>query len=147
MGAAARIRVSRDFPEQAMIDAYEADKAVYEVVYEARNRPGWVERVLPLPIGPVFWNSPRWVDEGYATLVEGALTGSGRPSSTYRAMVSWWLVRSGSALMPGPSSATSIACVAESTAAEPTARSRRFSVASDAPRSPRYATAGRSGVW
>ncbi|MDQ6893578.1 MAG: hypothetical protein M3167_12965 [Acidobacteriota bacterium] len=52
-----------------------------------RNRPGWLERILPLPIGPVFWNSPRWVAEGYATLVEGALTGSGRPSSSYRAMV------------------------------------------------------------
>jgi hypothetical protein len=52
-----------------------------------RNKPGWIERVLPLPIGPVFWNSPRWVAEGYATLVEGALTGSGRPSSTWRAMV------------------------------------------------------------
>ncbi|HEY6148291.1 MAG TPA: hypothetical protein VIZ69_11355, partial [Thermoanaerobaculia bacterium] len=52
-----------------------------------RNRPGWLERALPLPVGPVFWNSPRWVAEGYATLVEGALTGSGRPSSTYRAMV------------------------------------------------------------
>ena len=30
---------------------------------------------------------PRWVTEGYATLVEGALTGSGRPSSSFRAMV------------------------------------------------------------
>ena len=52
-----------------------------------KNRAGWLERMLPLPIGPVFLNSPRWLAEGYATLVEGALTGSGRPSSTYRAMV------------------------------------------------------------
>jgi hypothetical protein len=52
-----------------------------------RNRPGVLERLVPLPIGPVLLNSPRWLAEGYATLVEGALTGSGRPSSAYRAMV------------------------------------------------------------
>lgn len=52
-----------------------------------RNRPGWLLRMLPLPIGPVFYKAPRWLAEGYATLVEGALTGSGRPGSSYRAMV------------------------------------------------------------
>jgi hypothetical protein len=52
-----------------------------------RNRPGFLERVAPLPLGPVLLLSPRWVAEGYATVVEGALTGSGRPSSSYRAMI------------------------------------------------------------
>ncbi|MEO8430439.1 MAG: hypothetical protein ABI592_02940 [Acidobacteriota bacterium] len=52
-----------------------------------RNRPGWLARLVPLPVGPVFLNSPRWLAEGYATLVEGALTGSGRPASSYRASV------------------------------------------------------------
>jgi hypothetical protein len=53
-----------------------------------RNRSrGIVARLSPLPLGPVALNSPRWVAEGYATLIEGALTGSGRPASSYRAMV------------------------------------------------------------
>jgi Tol biopolymer transport system component len=38
-----------------------------------------------LPLGPVARRSPRWVSEGYATVVEGRLTGSGRPNGDLRA--------------------------------------------------------------
>ncbi|MEQ1568855.1 MAG: hypothetical protein ABMA64_24670, partial [Myxococcota bacterium] len=36
-------------------------------------------------LGPVTTKSPRWVIEGYATVVEGRLTGSGRPNGDARA--------------------------------------------------------------
>ena len=44
-------------------------------------------RLLPLDISPIARNSPRWVIEGYATYVEGRITGSGRPNSVARAGV------------------------------------------------------------
>ena len=37
--------------------------------------------------GPLPGKAPRWVVEGYATLIEGKLTGSGRPHSAVRAAV------------------------------------------------------------
>ena len=40
-----------------------------------------------LPAGPVAIKSPRWVTEGYATVVEGRLTASGRPNGDLRAAI------------------------------------------------------------
>jgi len=40
-----------------------------------------------LPLNPIILSAPRWVLEGYATVVEGRLTGSGRPSSSLRAAI------------------------------------------------------------
>ena len=39
---------------------------------------------LPVDIGPIAIRSPRWAIEGYATYVEGRVTGSGRPHGTWR---------------------------------------------------------------
>src|SRR5204863_262157 len=39
---------------------------------------------LPANLGPIALNAPRWVVEGYATYVEGRVTGSGRPHGAWR---------------------------------------------------------------
>ncbi|HJU66068.1 MAG TPA: hypothetical protein VJ596_10345 [Gemmatimonadaceae bacterium] len=44
-------------------------------------------RLLPAELGPVARRVPRWVIEGYATLIEGRLTASGRPHGAWRAAV------------------------------------------------------------
>jgi Tol biopolymer transport system component len=46
---------------------------------------------LPVDVGPIALRSPRWAIEGYATYVEGRVTGSGRPHGTWRpAMLRQW---------------------------------------------------------
>ena len=50
-----------------------------------KNNPGLLDKLLDLPMGPLTLKSPRWVIEGYATVIEGRVTGSGRPHSAYRA--------------------------------------------------------------
>ncbi|MEO8620572.1 MAG: hypothetical protein ABI625_05870, partial [bacterium] len=41
----------------------------------------------PVPLGPIPVSAPRWALEGYATYVEGRVTGSGRPNHAWRAAV------------------------------------------------------------
>jgi len=43
-----------------------------------------LDAALPTQIGPIGFETPRWVWEGYATYVEGALTGGGRPFGAWR---------------------------------------------------------------
>ena len=52
------------------------------------SRNTWTRRVwesMPANIGPIALRAPRWVVEGYATFIEGRVTGSGRPHSAWRA--------------------------------------------------------------
>jgi hypothetical protein len=41
-------------------------------------------RLLPVPFQPIIAKTPRWATEGYATVIEGRLTGSGRPHAVGR---------------------------------------------------------------
>lgn len=47
----------------------------------------FLTELSPVRFGPVALKSPRWVSEGYATWVEGRLTGSGRPHGAWRAAI------------------------------------------------------------
>jgi hypothetical protein len=72
--------------------------ATHELAHVAHltrpSRNGW-ERfkwsLLPASIGPIAQRAPRWVREGYATVIEGQITGSGRPNGAWRpAMLRQW---------------------------------------------------------
>lgn len=52
-----------------------------------RNPFGRLVERFALPLDPITLRAPRWVLEGYATVVEGRLTGAGRPTSTIRALI------------------------------------------------------------
>jgi len=67
--------------------------AVHEVAHvvhmlrPSRNPWGRIAENTILPLNPITLRAPRWVLEGYATVIEGRLTGAGRPSSTVRALI------------------------------------------------------------
>ncbi|MBA3670995.1 MAG: hypothetical protein H0W68_03090 [Gemmatimonadaceae bacterium] len=54
----------------------------------SRNRATrLLQSLSPVPIGPIASGAPRWVLEGYATYVEGRVTGTGRPNHAWRAAI------------------------------------------------------------
>ncbi|HEX2833038.1 MAG TPA: hypothetical protein VHW00_08485 [Thermoanaerobaculia bacterium] len=71
---------------------------VAHVVHMLRPSRNPLQRVLErtvLPLNRITLGAPRWVLEGYATVVEGRLTGAGRPSSTIRALILRQLAENG----------------------------------------------------
>jgi Tol biopolymer transport system component len=44
----------------------------------------WLWKLAPVELGPISVKAPRWVIEGYATYIEGVVTGSGRPNGVWR---------------------------------------------------------------
>ena len=62
--------------------------AVHEYAHTAHMlRPSRNALAKLLPFNPITLRAPRWVLEGYATVIEGRLTGAGRPNSTFRALL------------------------------------------------------------
>ena len=48
------------------------------------RRTQWFWHLLPAQVSPLAVFTPRWAVEGYATWIEGRLTGSGRPHGAWR---------------------------------------------------------------
>ena len=68
--------------------------AVHEFAHVAHmSRPSrnrWqrlIWKLVPVQVGPITRKAPRWLFEGYATYIEGKLTGSGRPHGAWRPAV------------------------------------------------------------
>jgi hypothetical protein len=68
--------------------------AVHEFAHAAhltrptRNpRERFLHSLIPIPVHPIMRRTPRWVTEGYATYVEGRVTGYGRPHGVWRPSV------------------------------------------------------------
>ncbi|HEX7942727.1 MAG TPA: hypothetical protein VF488_13020, partial [Gemmatimonadaceae bacterium] len=54
----------------------------------SRNRfQKLLQSLSPVPLGPIATKAPRWVMEGYATYIEGRVSGTGRPNSAWRAAI------------------------------------------------------------
>jgi Periplasmic component of the Tol biopolymer transport system len=61
---------------------------VAHLVRPSRNRwQRFFESLSPVPLGPIPTKAPRWVLEGYATYVEGRVSGSGRPNNAWRSAI------------------------------------------------------------
>ena len=61
---------------------------VAHLIRETRNpRQRFLWRISPVTVPAVLRKAPRWLFEGYATYVEGKLTGSGRPHGAARPAV------------------------------------------------------------
>lgn len=83
-------------PREEIGNFYQWDElvATHEFAHVAHlSRPsrnkwkGLLWGLSPVPLSPIASNAPRWVIEGYATYVEGRVTGSGRPNHAYRAAI------------------------------------------------------------
>ncbi len=76
---------SRDWPEVLSVHEYAHIAHLTRPSRDPAERRLW--SWLPARLSPMSYRSPRWLIEGYATYVEGKLTGSGRPHGVWRSAV------------------------------------------------------------
>jgi dipeptidyl aminopeptidase/acylaminoacyl peptidase len=81
----------RDWGELLLVHEY---AHLAHLTRPSRNpRRRLLDALSPVDLGPVATRAPRWVTEGYATYVEGRLTGSGRPHGVWRpAVLRQWAI-------------------------------------------------------
>lgn len=82
-GAESAIGANRDWIE--LLTVHEETHLIH-ILRPSRNPLRRLAETTLLPLGPIGF-TPRWVTEGYATMVEGELTGSGRPFGDFRATI------------------------------------------------------------
>jgi hypothetical protein len=82
----------RDWGELLAVHEY---AHIAHLVWPSRNaRERFLWSLLPAQLGPVSRRSPRWAIEGYATYIEGLLTGTGRPHGVWRpALLREWALQ------------------------------------------------------
>ncbi len=72
---------NRDWGE--MVSGHELAHVTHLIRPSRNPFNNFVRSILPVRMGPIV-QAPRWVIEGYATYVEGKITGSGRPHGLWR---------------------------------------------------------------
>jgi hypothetical protein len=76
-----------NYPDWGEVLGIHEDAHVVHLARPSRHPLTRVVERLWLPVGPLVRTAPRWVIEGYATVLEGDLTGAGRPHGDLRAAI------------------------------------------------------------
>jgi Tol biopolymer transport system component len=76
---------NRDWSELLTVHEYAHTAHLSRPSRNPRDR--FLFGLIPFPVQPIALRTPRWVLEGYATYLEGKLTGSGRPYGVWRPAV------------------------------------------------------------
>jgi hypothetical protein len=73
-------------PWPELVTTHEMTHLVH-LLRPSRSPLGKAVEQLLISLSPITISAPRWITEGYATVIEGRITGGGRPTSTMRALI------------------------------------------------------------